>query len=81
MAGPGIFLHAEGFEGWAEGVVEAGTNHLLGANLREQDVVNLVRVSTAATVEGIISEQLRHVIQPFPTTSEVCTSLSEALWD
>ena len=79
MAGPGIFLHAEGFNGWAQWVVEEGSNKLLGATFVGQDVVDLVHASTVAIVGGMTTDQLWHVMPPFPTMSEVYTSLSEAL--
>jgi pyruvate/2-oxoglutarate dehydrogenase complex dihydrolipoamide dehydrogenase (E3) component len=78
MAGPGTFLHAEGYDGWAQWVVEEGTGRLVGATFVGRDVVDLLHASTVAIVGKMKVEQLWHAIPSFPTMSETYTSLLEA---
>jgi pyruvate/2-oxoglutarate dehydrogenase complex dihydrolipoamide dehydrogenase (E3) component len=78
MAGPGTFLHAEGYEGWAQWVIEEGTGRLVGATFVGRDVADLLHASTVAVVGKMTIEQLWHAIPPFPTMSETYTSLLEA---
>jgi pyruvate/2-oxoglutarate dehydrogenase complex dihydrolipoamide dehydrogenase (E3) component len=78
MAGPGTFLHAEGYDGWAQWVVEENSGRLVGATFVGRDVADLLHASTTAIVGGMTVEQLWHAIPPFPTMSETYTSLLEA---
>jgi pyruvate/2-oxoglutarate dehydrogenase complex dihydrolipoamide dehydrogenase (E3) component len=78
MAGPGTFLHAEGYDGWAQWVVEEDSGRLLGATFVGRDVADLLYASTTAIVGGMTVEQLWHAIPSFPTMSETYTSLLEA---
>lgn len=78
MAGPGTELHAEGYQGWAQWLAEKETGRLIGATMVGRDVVDLIHGCTVAIVGGLTLEQLWHAIPPFPTMSEVYTSLSEA---
>lgn len=77
MAGPGTFLHSEGYDGWAQWVVEDG-GRLVGATFVGRDVADLLHASTTAIVGGMTVEQLWHTIPAFPTMSETYTSLLEA---
>ena len=77
MAGPGTFLHAEGYDGWAQWVVEENSGRLVGATFVGRDVADLLHASTTAIVGGMTVEQLWHAIPPFPTMSETYTSLLE----
>jgi dihydrolipoamide dehydrogenase len=78
MVGPGTFLHAEGYEGWAQWVIEEDTERLLGATFVGRDAIHQIHASTMAIVGKLTVAQLWHVIPPFPTMAEVYTSLSEA---
>jgi pyruvate/2-oxoglutarate dehydrogenase complex dihydrolipoamide dehydrogenase (E3) component len=78
MVGPGTFLHAEGYDGWAQWVVEEETGRLVGATFVGRDVADLLHASTTAIVGGMTVEQLWHAIPSFPTMSETYTSLLEA---
>lgn len=78
MAGPGTFLHAEDYEGWAQWVVEAETGRLLGATFVGRDVADLLHASTVAIVGRMTVHQLWHAVPSFPTMSEVYVSLLEA---
>jgi len=77
MSGPGTWLHADGYKGWAQWVVDEH-DRLIGATFVGRDVVDLVHASTTAIVGGMTLEQMWHVTPPFPTMSEVYTTLSEA---
>lgn len=77
MTGPGTMLHAEGYEGWAQWVIDdAGI--LVGATFVGRDAVDLLQASTMAIVGRMTIDQIWHVTPPFPTMSEVYTTLSEA---
>jgi pyruvate/2-oxoglutarate dehydrogenase complex dihydrolipoamide dehydrogenase (E3) component len=78
MGGPGTSLHAEDYQGWAQWVAEKGSGKLVGATMVGRDVVDLIQGCTVAIVGGMTLEQLWHAVPPFPTMSEVYTSLSEA---
>jgi pyruvate/2-oxoglutarate dehydrogenase complex dihydrolipoamide dehydrogenase (E3) component len=78
MAGPGTSLHAEEYQGWAQWVAEKESGKLVGATMVGRDVVDLIQGCTVAIVGGMTLEQLWHAVPPFPTMSEVYTSLSEA---
>lgn len=77
MAGPGTFLHAEGYDGWAQWVVK-DDGRLLGATFVGRDVTELLHASTVAIVGKMTVEQLWHAIPAFPTMSETYVSLLEA---
>ena len=78
MAGPGTFLHAEGYEGWAQWVLDEESHQLLGATFVGRDTADLLHASTVAIVGGVTIERLFHAVPSFPTTSEVYVSLLDA---
>lgn len=78
MAGPGTFLHHEGYEGSATWIVEEGTGKLVGATFVGRDTADLLHASTVAVTAGLTVEQLWAAVPPFPTTSECYTSLLDA---
>ena len=84
MSGAGAMLRADGYEGWAQWVVDE-TGHLVGATFVGRDAVDMVQASTMAIVGQMTVDQIWHVTPPFPTISEVYTDLSEAVergaWD
>ena len=77
MSGPGVWLHADGYQGWAQWVVN-DQEKLVGATFVGRDAVELLQASTMAIVGGMTLEQIWHVTPPFPTMSEIYTILSEA---
>lgn len=77
MAGPGTMLHADGYEGWAQWVVD-DAGRLVGATFVGRGVADLLQASTMAIVGRMKLEQIWHVTPAFPTLSEVYTTLSEA---
>jgi pyruvate/2-oxoglutarate dehydrogenase complex dihydrolipoamide dehydrogenase (E3) component len=78
MAGPGTFLHAEGYDGWAQWVVDEDSHTLLGATFVGRDTADLLHASTVAIVGGMTVERLWHAVPSFPTMSEVYVSLLDA---
>ena len=77
MSGPGTWLHADGYQGWAQWVIDDG-DRLVGATFVGRDAVDLLQASTMAIVGEMTLEQIWHVTPPFPTMSEIYTTLSEA---
>jgi pyruvate/2-oxoglutarate dehydrogenase complex dihydrolipoamide dehydrogenase (E3) component len=77
MSGPGTWLHADGYQGWAQWVID-DADRLVGATFVGRDAVDLLQASTMAIVGKMTLEQIWHVTPPFPTMSEIYTSLSEA---
>lgn len=77
MVGPGTFLHAEGYDGWAQWVVEDG-GRIVGAVFVGREVTELLHASTVAVANGLSWKQMFHAVPSFPTPSEIYTSLVEA---
>ena len=77
MSGPGTWLHADGYQGWAQWVID-DDDRLVGATFVGRDAVDLLHASTMAIVGKMTLEQIWHVTPPFPTMSEIYTTLSEA---
>jgi pyruvate/2-oxoglutarate dehydrogenase complex dihydrolipoamide dehydrogenase (E3) component len=77
ISGPGTWLHADGYQGWAQWVID-DADRLVGATFVGRDAVDLVQASTMAIVGKLTLEQIWHVTPPFPTMSEIYTTLSEA---
>ena len=77
MSGPGTWLHADGYDGWAQWVID-DADILRGATFVGRDVVDLLQASTMAITGKMTLDQIWHVTPPFPTMSEIYTTLSEA---
>jgi pyruvate/2-oxoglutarate dehydrogenase complex dihydrolipoamide dehydrogenase (E3) component len=77
MQGPGTFLHAENYDGWAQWVVEDG-GRIVGATFVGREVADLLHPSTVAVVNGLTWLQMFHAVPSFPTVSEVYHNLVEA---
>lgn len=77
MSGPGAWLHADVYQGWAQWVID-DSNRLVGATFVGRDAVDLLQASTMAIVGKLTLDQIWHVTPPFPTMSEIYTTLSEA---
>ena len=76
----GATLRADGYEeGWAQWIVDANTEKLLGATFVGENVADLLHASTVAIVGGLTVRQLAHAVPAFPTMSEVYLNLQEAL--
>lgn len=65
-------------QGWAQWLVEEGSNKLLGATLVGKDVGEQLHAFTVAVVGEMTLERLSHAIPSFPTSSEVYLNLVEA---
>lgn len=77
---PGAWLHAEfNYEGWAQWVIDADKNVLVGATFVGREVANLLHASTVAIVSETPVHKLQHAVAPFPTLSEIYTALSMAI--
>ncbi|KAH8889017.1 pyruvate/2-oxoglutarate dehydrogenase [Thozetella sp. PMI_491] len=75
----GAKLHADGFkDGWAQWIIEEGTDRLLGATFVGANAADLLHASTVAVVGGLTLDRLAHAIPSFPTMSEVYLNLLEA---
>ena len=75
----GARLHADGYEdGWAQWILDASSDVLLGATIVGQDAADLLHASTVAIVGGLTIHQLVHAIPAFPTMSEVYLDLVDA---
>jgi dihydrolipoamide dehydrogenase len=65
-------------EGWAQWIVENGTDKLVGATLVGKGVEDLIHASTVAIVGEMTLDRLAHAVPCFPTMSEVYLNLLEA---
>ena len=75
----GTLLHSDDFgTGWAQWVIDAHTEQLLGMTVVGQDVTELIHAATVAIVGGLRVSQLAHAVPCFPTMSEVYLNLAEA---
>jgi pyruvate/2-oxoglutarate dehydrogenase complex dihydrolipoamide dehydrogenase (E3) component len=79
VATTGSTLHFEGYEpGWAQWIVEEGSNKLIGATICGHDCAELIHPSTVGIVGGMTLDQLSHAVSCFPTMSEVYQNLLDA---
>jgi pyruvate/2-oxoglutarate dehydrogenase complex dihydrolipoamide dehydrogenase (E3) component len=76
-SGAGIL--ADGYEGRARLVVDAGRGTVIGATFVGQDVAELLQAATIAIVGEVTVDRLWHVVPAFPTMSEVWLRLLEDL--
>ncbi|KAF2239694.1 putative oxidoreductase [Viridothelium virens] len=75
----GALLHGDTFgEGWAQWVVDAESEKLLGMTVVGQDATELIHAATVAIVGGVRLDRLVHTVPCFPTMSEVYLNLIEA---
>lgn len=77
MARPGTFLHAEGYDEWAQWVVDEESSKLLGAAFVDRDTADLLHASIVAIVGGVDIGRLWHAVPSFPTMSEVYGNLPD----
>lgn len=73
----GAALHADGYAGRAEFVVDRDREVLLGATFVGQDVADLLHSATIAIVGEVPLSRLWHAVPSFPTISEVWLRLME----
>jgi dihydrolipoamide dehydrogenase len=73
----GSALYADGYEGWANLVVDADRNVILGATFVGPNAGELVHAATIAVVGEIPLERLWHAVPSYPTISEIWLRLLE----
>jgi len=74
----GAVIHAQGYTGWAQMVVDEDRGVIVGMTIVGQDVADLLHSATIAIVGEVPLERLWHAAPSFPTISEVWLRLMEA---
>jgi dihydrolipoamide dehydrogenase len=74
----GTSLHADGYKGWAQIVVDEDRQVIVGATLAGQDVSEMLHAATVAVVGEVPLARLWHAVPSYPTMSEVWLRLLEA---
>ncbi|HYH28814.1 MAG TPA: NAD(P)/FAD-dependent oxidoreductase [Pseudonocardia sp.] len=74
----GSSLQADGYDGAARMVVDAGRGVLVGVTFVGQDVAELIHAATVAVVGEVPVDRLWHAVPAYPTMSEVWLRLLEA---
>lgn len=74
----GSSLHADGYTGWAELVIDQERNVIVGATFVGQDVAELLHAATIAIVGEVPLDRLWHAVPSYPTISEIWLRLLEA---
>lgn len=73
----GSSLHADGYEGWAQMVVDEDRKVLVGVTFAGPDVAELLHAATIAIVSEVPLDRLWHAVPAYPTISEVWLRLLE----
>jgi dihydrolipoamide dehydrogenase len=73
----GASLLADGYEGWAQMVVDEDRSVIVGMTLVGQDVAELIHAATIAIVGEVPLARLWHAVPAFPTMSEIWLRLLE----
>jgi pyruvate/2-oxoglutarate dehydrogenase complex dihydrolipoamide dehydrogenase (E3) component len=73
----GAGLHADGYEGIAQLVIDTDRNVIVGALFVGPDVGELIHAATVAVVGEVPIDRLWHAVPSFPTISEVWLRLLE----
>ncbi len=75
---PGAWVYAEfSYDGWAQWVVDAERNVLVGATFVGREAGDLLHGSTIAIVGQVPLDRLQHAVASFPTRSEIYGVLLE----
>lgn len=75
---PGAWVYAEmDYDGWAQWVVDAERNVLVGATFVGREAGDLLHASTVALVGQVPLDRLTHAVPSFPTRSEIYGLLLE----
>lgn len=77
IAVAGSALHADGYTGWVQMVVDEDRKTIAGMTFAGQDVAELLHAATIAVVGQVPLERLWHAVPAFPTISEVWLRLLE----
>ena len=77
LAVAGSSLHADGYEGWAQMVVDEDRKVLVGVTFAGPDVAELLHAATVAIAGEVPLDRLWHAVPAYPTISEVWLRLLE----
>ena len=77
LAVGGSALHADGYEGWAQMVVDEDRKVLVGVTFAGPDVAEMLHAATIAIAGEVPLERLWHAVPAYPTISEVWLRLLE----
>jgi pyruvate/2-oxoglutarate dehydrogenase complex dihydrolipoamide dehydrogenase (E3) component len=75
----GASVHADDYSGWANLVVDADRQVVVGATLVGQDVGELLHAATVMVVGEVPIRRLWHAVPSYPTISEIWLRLLERL--
>lgn len=78
MSVGGTSLHADGYKGWAQIVVDEDRSVIVGATFAGQDVSEMLHAATIAVVGDVPLARLWHAVPAYPTMNEVWLRLLEA---
>ncbi|MFD1214906.1 pyridine nucleotide-disulfide oxidoreductase, partial [Arthrobacter sp. GCM10027362] len=73
----GSSLHADGYDGWAQMVVDEDRKVVVGVTFAGPDVAELLHAATVAVVGQVPLDRLWHAVPSYPTISEVWLRLLE----
>ena len=73
----GAILHADGYEGTAQIVVDEARRVIVGATFVGPDVGELLHAATIAVVGEVPLDRLWHAVPAFPSVSEIWLRLLE----
>ncbi|MCG2622858.1 NAD(P)/FAD-dependent oxidoreductase [Arthrobacter sp. I2-34] len=73
----GSSLHADGYAGWAQMVVDEDRRVVVGMTFAGPDVAELLHAATIAVVGQVPVDRLWHAVPSYPTISEVWLRLLE----
>jgi dihydrolipoamide dehydrogenase len=73
----GSSLHADGYTGWAQMVVDEDRKTVAGMTFAGPDVAELLHAATIAVVGQVPLDRLWHAVPSYPTISEVWLRLLE----
>jgi dihydrolipoamide dehydrogenase len=73
----GASLHADGYEGWAQMVVDEDRSVIVGLTFVGQDVSELLHAATIAIVGEVPLQRLWHAVPAYPAMSEIWLRLLE----
>lgn len=77
LAVAGSALHADGYKGWAQMVVDEDRKVLVGVTFAGPDVAELLHAATIAIAGEVPLDRLWHAVPAYPTISEVWLRLLE----
>lgn len=76
----GASVHADGYKGWSQLVIDRDRNVIVGATFAGQDVAEMLHAATIAIVGEVPLSRLWHAVPSYPTISEVWLRLLES-WE